>query len=177
MKVVGFAGYSGSGKTTLVEQVVKLLVQQGQRVSVIKHAHSSFDVDKPGKDSYRHREAGAYEVLLASQNRMALLREWQLDTTPDVDKLIDEMRPVDWVLIEGFKQAMLPKIEVWRADTGQTLRYKEDRYIVAVATDTPDRLPENGPNHVLNINDPGQIANYLMDNAQLFERAIDAASI
>jgi molybdopterin-guanine dinucleotide biosynthesis protein B len=177
MKVVGFAGFSGSGKTTLVEQVVKLLVQRGHSVSVIKHAHSSFDVDKPGKDSYRHREAGAYEVLLASQSRMAMLREWQLDTAPDVEKLINEMRPVDWVLIEGFKHARLPKIEVWRADTGQALRYMEDGYIVAVATDTPDRLPVNKPNHVLNINDPGQIVGYLMANAELFERTSDAAMI
>lgn len=169
MKAVGFAGFSGAGKTTIVERVVGLLRAQGHSVSVIKHAHSSFDVDRPGKDSYRHREAGAYEVLLASPTRMAILREWQRSDEPEVPELLAEMQPVDWVLIEGFKHAKLPKIEVWRAATQQPVHCLEDEHVVAIATDSPDELPKDVKLPVINLNQAEDIVNYLLTHAQRFE--------
>lgn len=118
MNVVGFAGYSGSGKTTLVEQVIKALKQQGLRVSVVKHAHHNFDIDQPGKDTFRHRSAGAFEVVVASQQRLALMREFEQPAQLNVHHLIAELYTgVDWVLVEGFKSSDLLKIEIWRAPT------------------------------------------------------------
>jgi len=103
MKVVGFAGYSGSGKTTLVEQLIPALQLRGQRVSVVKHAHHDFDIDHPGKDTWRHREAGAFEVLAASPRRVVIMRELQGRVEHSVHSLIAELHPaVDWVLVEGF---------------------------------------------------------------------------
>ena len=120
MKVVGFCGYSGSGKTTLVEKLIPALKMRGLRVSVVKHAHHRFDIDHPGKDSFRHREAGAFEVLIASQNRMALIREFEQPTELTVYQMIAELQAsVDWVLVEGFKHSALPKLEVWRASVGK----------------------------------------------------------
>ena len=108
MKLLAFGGPSGVGKTTLVERLIPLLKAGGQRVSVIKHAHKRFDIDQPGKDSYRHREAGASEVLLASAHRMALLRELGDDGLPELPALVAELAPCDWVLVEGFKHAAVP---------------------------------------------------------------------
>src|SRR3982750_3697282 len=117
MKVVGFAGYSGAGKTTLVEKLIPVLKRLGQRVSVVKHAHHKFDIDHPGKDSWRHRQAGAFEVVIASDMRLALGGEFeQAPQQLSVHALIAELNPgVDWVIVEGFKFSALPKIEVWRA--------------------------------------------------------------
>jgi molybdopterin-guanine dinucleotide biosynthesis protein MobB len=116
MKVVGFAGFSGSGKTTLVEQLIPELRLRGLRVSVVKHAHHSFDIDHPGKDTYRHREAGAFEVVAASDKRLMLVREFEQPATLSVHHLLAELyQGVDWVLVEGFKDSDLLKIEVWRA--------------------------------------------------------------
>src|SRR5436305_1254369 len=104
MKVIGFAGFSGAGKTTLVERLIPALKRHGQRVSVVKHAHHKFDVDHPGKDTYRHREAGAFEVVVASDKRLALMREFERPTALGVHDLIAELdQRVDWVLVEGFK--------------------------------------------------------------------------
>ncbi len=141
MKVVGFAGYSGSGKTTLLEQLIPELRQRGLRVSVVKHAHHRFDIDHQGKDSWRHREAGAYEVVVASDRRMALMREYEQPHAIDPHELLAELDPrVDWVLVEGFKHSDLPKIEIWRALRRARYRerpvhYANDPCIVAVATD------------------------------------------
>jgi molybdopterin-guanine dinucleotide biosynthesis adapter protein len=173
MKAVGFAGFSGSGKTTLVEQVLRLLRERGFSVSVIKHAHSSFDVDRPGKDSYRHREAGAFEVMLASQQRMALLREWDLSAAPKVEDLLREMQPVDWVLIEGFKHAPIPKFEVWREANKKPLRLIDDPFVIALITDSPQALPEDTRCVVLDINNPAQIADYLLTHADRFELRLE----
>ncbi len=108
MKVVGFAGYSGSGKTTLVERLIPVLRLQGLRVSVVKHAHHRFDIDHPGKDTFRHREAGAFEVVIASNRRLALLREFEQETQLTVHQLLAELYAgVDWVLVEGFKDSDL----------------------------------------------------------------------
>ena len=132
MKVVGFCGFSGSGKTTLVEQLISRLRLAGQRVSVIKHAHHDFDIDQPGKDSHRHREAGAFEVLIASDRRLARIREYERQADPTVHQLLAEIYEVDWVLVEGFKHADVPKLEVWRAATGKPALYPNDPFVVAV---------------------------------------------
>lgn len=169
MNVVGFAGYSESGKTTLVERLIPLLRDRGQRVSVLKHAHHSFDIDHPGKDSHRHREAGAYEVLIASSRRLALMREYPEEARPDVHALLAQLSPgVDWVLVEGFKSSDLPKIEVWRAVAGHPPRYPQDNRIVAVATDAPASLPAPTALPLLDLNQPAQVANWLLDQAGRF---------
>ena len=142
MKVVAFAGYSGSGKTTLVEQLIGCMRMRGLRVSVVKHAHHNFDIDKPGKDSWRHREAGAFEVLVASNQRMVLQRQFEQPTQLSVHHLLAEVyEGVDWVLVEGFKKSDLLKVEVWRKASEQPVRYPEDDFVVAVATDVPAALP------------------------------------
>ncbi len=169
MKVVGFAGYSESGKTTLVERLIPLLRARAQVVSVLKHAHHSFDVDQPGKDSHRHREAGAYEVLVASSRRVALMREYPRHTQPEVHALLAQFSAgVDWVLVEGFKRSDLPKIEVWRAQAGHPVRFVEDDRILAVATDAPARLPAPTALPLLDLNQPAQVADWLLNQAERF---------
>lgn len=138
-KVFGFAGWSGSGKTTLVEQVVAHLSASGVRVSLVKHAHHSFDVDQPGKDSFRHRAAGASEVLISSATRFALMHELRGDAELSFEQSIALLSPCDIVLIEGFKRAPIPKMEIWRAAVGKPLLFPTDTHIVAIATD--DTLP------------------------------------
>jgi molybdopterin-guanine dinucleotide biosynthesis protein B len=170
MKVIGFAGYSGSGKTTLVERLIPVLKLRGQRVSVVKHAHHSFDIDHPGKDSWRHREAGAFEVVLASNRRLALVREFEEPSEPSVHQLIAELNAsADWVLVEGFKDSDLPKIEVWRASTSKPARYMDDDFIVAIATDSPDQLPQSTALDVLDLNDADAVADWMMRYAGRFE--------
>ncbi len=170
MKVVGFAGYSGSGKTTLVEGLIPALRRRGQRVSVVKHAHHRFDIDHVGKDTYRHRQAGAFEVVVASDQRLALMREFERATELSVHQLIAELDDtVDWVLVEGFKRSDLPKIEVWRAASGKPARYPEDEFIVAIATDSPRELPQATIRPVLDLNAPQAMAAWLADNQHQFE--------
>lgn len=169
MKVVGFAGYSGSGKTTLVEQLIPALQLRGQRVSVVKHAHHDFDIDHPGKDTWRHREAGAFEVLAASPRRLVIMRELQDRVVHSVHSLIAELHPaVDWVLVEGFKDSDLAKVEVWREAHGKPVRYPADDRIVAVVTDSPQALPAPTPRTVLDLNRPDDVALWLLDNADRF---------
>ena len=170
MKVVGFAGYSGSGKTTLVERLIPVLRLQGLRVSVVKHAHHRFDIDHPGKDTYRHREAGAFEVVIASNRRLALLREFEQETQLTVHQLLAELyEGVDWVLVEGFKDSDLLKIEVWRASANKPARYPDDDFIVALATDSPQALPQPTLRPVLDLNDPEAIARWLVSNQARFD--------
>ncbi|MEO8248463.1 MAG: molybdopterin-guanine dinucleotide biosynthesis protein B [Burkholderiales bacterium] len=165
MKVVGFAGMSGSGKTTLVERLIPLLSAGGRQVSVVKHAHHKFDIDYPGKDTFRHREAGAFEVVVASNRRLALMREFARPTELDVHALIAELDPkVDWVLVEGFKKSTLPKIEVWRAASGKPPLYPADPMILAVATDSADALPEPPARDILDLNDAERIAGWLTNH-------------
>jgi molybdopterin-guanine dinucleotide biosynthesis protein B len=178
MKVVGFAGYSGSGKTTLVEQVIPALKMRGFRVSVVKHAHHKFDIDKPGKDTWRHREAGAFEVVAASNMRLALIREFEQPVELSVHHLIAELYTgVDWVLVEGFKSSDLLKIEVWRAPTADEtplpVRYPDDDFVVAIATDAAQSLPVPTALPVLDLNDPDSIADYLVQNQQRFDYNAD----
>lgn len=135
--VIGFAGYSGAGKTTLLEKLIPELVRRGVRLSVLKHAHHAFDVDQPGKDSHRHRMAGATEVLVASSHRWALMHELREEPEPGLDALLARLSPCDLVLVEGYKQAALPKIEVHRPANGKPMLYPDDPHVVAVATDAP----------------------------------------
>jgi molybdopterin-guanine dinucleotide biosynthesis adapter protein len=169
MKVIGFSGYSGSGKTTLLEQLIGRLKAAGQRVSVVKHAHHQFDIDHEGKDSWRHRKAGAYEVVIASDRRLAKIREFETPRDPTVYDLIAELGPCDWILVEGFKHAGLPKIEIWREATGKPVRYHEDLNVVAVCTDTVDSLPEPTDLPVLRLDDAQGVADFLLASGERFE--------
>ena len=173
MNVVGFSGYSGSGKTTLVEQLIPALKKRGLRVSVVKHAHHKFDMDHAGKDTFRHREAGAFEVVVASNKRLALLREFEMSAELTVHQLIAELyEGVDWVLVEGFKDSDLLKIEIWRAPhanyAGKPARYMDDDFIVAIATDAPDKLPEPTLRPVFDLNNADAVADYLVENQDRF---------
>jgi molybdopterin-guanine dinucleotide biosynthesis protein B len=134
MKVFGLAGYSGSGKTTLIERVLPILSARGLRVAVIKHTHHDFDIDRPGKDSWRARAAGATAVLLASDHRTALLTEHR-DTPPLLDDLLTSLPPCDLVLVEGYKREPVPKLEVHRAETARPWMFPDDPTILAVASD------------------------------------------
>ena len=170
MNVVAFAGYSGSGKTTVVESLIPALKLRGLRVSVVKHAHHSFDIDQPGKDTYRHRAAGAFEVVVASENRLALIREFEQPTALSVHHLIAELyEGADWVLVEGFKSSDLLKIEVWRAASGKPARYPDDDFIVAIATDSADQLPQTTLRPVLDLNDIDGLALWLIENQDRFD--------
>ena len=170
MKVVAFAGYSGSGKTTLVEQLIGCMRMRGLRVSVVKHAHHNFDIDKPGKDSWRHREAGAFEVLVASNQRLVLQRQFEKPTQLSVHHLLAEVYDgVDWVLVEGFKQSDLLKVEVWRQASNQPVRYPDDDFVVAIATDSPEQLPEPTQRPLLDLNRPEEVSDWLLANQDRFE--------
>lgn len=170
MNVVGFAGFSGSGKTTLVEALIPVLKSRGLRVSVVKHAHHKFDIDHAGKDTFRHREAGAFEVVVASGKRLALMREFEKPGELKVHHLIAELYDgVDWVLVEGFKESDLPKVEVWRPALGKPALYDEDDFIVAIATDAPDQIAAGTQRPVLDVNAPEAIVQWLVDNAARFE--------
>jgi molybdopterin-guanine dinucleotide biosynthesis protein B len=169
MKVIGFSGYSGSGKTTLLECLIAHLKAAGQRVSVIKHAHHDFDIDHEGKDSWRHRKAGAYEVVISSDRRMAKMREYVVEHDPDVHDLIAELDDCDWVLVEGFKRAAMPKLEVWRAANDKPAHYDEDSNIIAVCTDTQMSLPHPTKLPVIDMNDVEAVAAFLSKHAATFE--------
>jgi len=136
MKVIGLAGWSGAGKTTLLTRAIPHLLKDGLRVSVIKHAHHAFDVDVPGKDSWKHREAGASEVLVSSSQRWALMHELRGAAEPRLPELLTKMSRVDLVVVEGFKREPHRKIEVYRAANGKPLLFPDDPDVVGIATDT-----------------------------------------
>jgi molybdopterin-guanine dinucleotide biosynthesis adapter protein len=169
VKVIGFSGYSGAGKTTLVEGVIASLVKAGQRVSVVKHAHHDFDIDHPGKDSWRHRKAGAFEVVIASARRLAKIREFEAEVQPTVHQLLAELVACDWALVEGFKHADLLKIEVWRADLGKPVQYPNDPFVVALATDSAQRLPQPTTLPLLDLNAPDAVADFLLETSTRYE--------
>lgn len=139
--VFGFAGYSGSGKTTLIEQLVPRLVADGYRVSLIKHAHHDFEIDYPGKDTYRHRQAGCQEVVISSDKRWALIAELRGSPQLSLAEILARLSPCDLVLVEGFKFDPIPKLEIHRPALGKPLIYPNDPYIVALATDQPLESP------------------------------------
>lgn len=158
MKTFGFAGWSGSGKTTLIEKLIPRFVGAGLRVSLVKHAHHTFDVDQPGKDSYRHRHAGASEILVTSSRRWVLMHELRGAQEPSFEEQVKKMSPCDLLLVEGFKFAPIPKLEVWRAAPGEGLLHPNDPHIVAVASDAQvqTRLP------LLDLNDDAAIAAFIL---------------
>ena len=157
MKIFGFAGWSGSGKTTLIEHLIPLFVARGLKVSLVKHAHHSFEVDQPGKDSYRHREAGCTEVLVSSSRRFALVHELRGAAEPGLGELVERLSPCDLVLVEGFKRERIPKLEIYRASVGEPLLHPHDPDIVAIAADAPleTRLPR------FDLNDAPAIADFI----------------
>jgi molybdopterin-guanine dinucleotide biosynthesis protein B len=164
MKLFGFAGFSGSGKTTLIEQLIPLFVGRGLRVSLIKHAHHSFDVDQPGKDSYRHRHAGATEVLVTSSRRWALMHELRGESEPAMEEAVAHLSDCDLLLVEGYKHAAIPKIEVYRAAVGEGFLHPHDPHIVAIATDhaLDAALP------VLDLNQPPLIGEFILRQTGLY---------
>jgi len=163
MKIFGVTGWKNSGKTGLMERLITEFTARGLSVSSIKHAHHSFDIDHPGRDSYRHRDAGARQVLLASRNRWALMHELRDEDEPSLGDLLKQLSPVDLVLIEGYKRDRHPKIEAHRKETGQPLIAPEDETIVAVASDTSVAVDRP----VLDLNDTAAIANFIAQYLEL----------
>lgn len=162
MRVMGLVGWSGSGKTTLLVELLTRISELGYTVSTIKHAHHAFDVDQPGKDSHRHRSAGATEVLVASANRWALMHELAGAAEPDLDHLLTHMSPVDLVLIEGYKHHAHDKIEVHRPALGQPVIASTDPSVVAIACDQPPGDTEKLDVTFLDLNDPAAITHYIL---------------
>ena len=162
MRVVGLAGWSGAGKTTLLTAVIPVLVGRGLKVATVKHAHHSFDIDQPGKDSWLHRQAGANEVAIVSSRRWALVHELRAEPEPSLAEILAQLGPADLVIVEGFKRHAYPKLEVFRASIGKPLLHPDDDCIVAVATDAA--LPQ-AQVPVLMLEDIEGIANVLQAEA------------
>ena len=163
MRIFGFAGWSGSGKTTLIEKLIPRFVKGGLRVSLIKHAHHQFDVDQPGKDSYRHRHAGATEVLVTSSRRWVLMHELRGGQEPSFEEQLKHLSPCDLVIVEGFKFQPIPKIEVYREGVDSPPLHPKDPHIIAVATDA--KIETTLP--VLDLNDDAAIAQFILGHLNL----------
>jgi molybdopterin-guanine dinucleotide biosynthesis protein MobB len=165
--MIGLAGWSGSGKTTLITKVLPVLIKRGLKISTLKHAHHGFDLDQPGKDSFMHRAAGASEVIISSAKRWAVLHELHEEPEWDMPAMLKKIAPVDLVLVEGYKRESFPKIEIYRVANGKPLLHSEDKFIVAVASDTqlPDvTLP------VIDLNDIDSVADALLKHAVPLEK-------
>ena len=160
MKILGLAGWSGSGKTTLLTTLIPAFLAHGVSVSTVKHAHHEFDVDKPGKDSWRHREAGATEVMVASSRRWALMHELREAPEPTLEELVAHMTPVDLLIVEGFKRHNHAKIEVHRPSLGKPLIYPDDPHVIAIASDEALAVPIP----LLSLGDAGGIAAFVADH-------------
>ncbi len=175
LPLIGFCAFSGTGKTTLLTRLLPELRQQGLHIAVIKHAHHQFDIDRPGKDSHELRKAGATEMLVASRRRMALVTEFDGDRPePTLEELLTALDPsrLDLVLVEGFKTAAIPKIELHRPALGKPLLCLQDPMIIAIATDgeiadAPSELPR------LNINDPLEIVSFIQQRIARFKARTD----
>lgn len=163
MRIYGVTGWKNAGKTGLMERLVTEITGRGFTMSTVKHAHHTFDVDHPGKDSHRHRVAGATEVLLASRNRFALMHELRDEDEPTLDALLAKLMPVDLVLVEGYKRDRHPKVEAFRAETGNALIAPGDPTIRAVASDTPMDLDRP----VFDLNDTTTIADFILSEVGL----------
>jgi molybdopterin-guanine dinucleotide biosynthesis protein B len=161
--IIGFAAYSGTGKTTLLEQVIPLLRSAGVRLAVIKHAHHRFDIDQPGKDSYRLRQAGAQQMLIASAQRSALMTENEREREPVLQELIQQLHinDIDLIIVEGFRHEAFPKIELHRPSLGKPLISASDDNIIAIASDAPETYSTQLP--VLDINNPQQVAGFIQE--------------
>jgi molybdopterin-guanine dinucleotide biosynthesis adapter protein len=157
MKIYGVIGWKNSGKTSLMERLVADSTARGFSVSTVKHVHHAVDLDQPGKDSFRHRQAGAREVVLASADRFALMVEHR-GPEPELPAILARLAPVDLVLVEGYKRDSHPKLEVWRAETGQPMIQHDDPRVRAVATDAALSLPVP----VLDLNDTGAVADFIL---------------
>jgi molybdopterin-guanine dinucleotide biosynthesis protein B len=162
MRIIGLAGWSGAGKTTLLTRLIPHLIGRGLKISTIKHAHHAFDVDKPGKDSWLHRQAGATEVLVASGARFALMHELRGAPEPELPDLLWRMQPVDLLIVEGFKRFGHPKIEVHRAGNGKPHLFPDDSAIAALATDSP---PADCPLPLAHLDDIAAIADLALEAA------------
>jgi molybdopterin-guanine dinucleotide biosynthesis adapter protein len=174
MKIIGLAGWSGAGKTTLLVKLIPALRARGLTVSTVKHAHHGFDVDVPGKDSFRHREAGASEVLVSSRQRWALMGEIRDAPEPTLADLLTRLSPVDMVLVEGFKTSAHPKIEIHRVANGRGYLFPEDPDIVAVITDaSPDAsiAPSNLP--VVHLDALDAIVDLVIREAPAMDRVLE----
>ncbi|WP_439109860.1 molybdopterin-guanine dinucleotide biosynthesis protein B [Lentibacter sp.] len=163
MRIYGVVGWKNAGKTGLMERLVREITSRGISVSTVKHAHHAFDVDHEGKDSYRHRIAGANEVVLASRKRVAIMQEMRGAEEPSLDALLARLSPVDLVLIEGYKRDAHPKVEAFRAETGNPLIGQDDATVRAVASDTP--LAFDRP--VFDLNDTKAVANFILGEVGL----------
>ncbi|MGQ9685518.1 MAG: molybdopterin-guanine dinucleotide biosynthesis protein B [Thiobacillaceae bacterium] len=164
MKVLGIVGWSGSGKTTLIERLLPLLTQHGLKVSVVKQSHHDVEIDRPGKDSWRHRQAGAHEVLLSTPYRWALMHELNGAPEPGLDELLRHLSPCELVLVEGFKRADHPKLEVWRSVLHKPLLHGDDPSILAVASD----IPLTGLRRY-DLNDVEAISRFILEATQTHE--------
>jgi molybdopterin-guanine dinucleotide biosynthesis adapter protein len=162
MRIIGITGWSGAGKTTLILKLIPLLTARGLKVSTLKHAHHMFDVDQPGKDSHSHRMAGATEVLIASENRFAIMHELRGAPEPPLEVLLGKLSAVDLVLVEGFKRAPHPKIEVFRQANGKPPLHPGNATVVGIASDTP--FPD-APCPVLDLGDAAGIAEMALEQA------------
>jgi molybdopterin-guanine dinucleotide biosynthesis protein B len=176
MNVFGIAGYSGSGKTTLLEKLLPRFTALGLRISVIKHAHHNFDVDKPGKDSYRHRAAGASEVLLASSARWALMNELRGAPEPTLEACLSRLSPCDLVLVEGVKHDAIPKLEIYRPANGKPPLWPDNPHIVGIATDAvlnepPAHLP------VLDLNDAEAIVRFILTTLKINGKPLPSVQV
>jgi molybdopterin-guanine dinucleotide biosynthesis protein B len=172
MKTFGLAGWSGSGKTTLLGRLIPELRRRGLTVSTVKHAHHRFDLDQPGKDSHTHRTSGATEVLITSSARWALMHELRGAEEPPLEDLLARMSPVDLILVEGFKRAALPKLEVHRPSIGKPLLAPHDPWIVAVASDVPDLGVDAAIDRpVLPLGDAVAVADFLVAHLGLAQPA------
>lgn len=163
MKIYGVTGWKNAGKTGLMERLVAEITARGFTVSTVKHAHHAFDVDQPGRDSYRHRVAGASEVLLASGRRVALMQELRGAEEPTLKALLSRLSPVDLVLIEGYKREPHPKVEAFRAEAGNPLIATDNDTIRAVASDTAMELDRP----VFDLNDTPAIADFILHEVGL----------
>ena len=157
-KILGFAGYSSSGKTTLLEKIIPLLTAQGLRVAVLKHAHHDFEIDQASKDSYRHRKAGANEILISSGQHWALIHDLGAELEPSLHEHIERFSPCDLVLVEGYKHATIAKLEIHRSDLGHDYLYPQDTHIIAVVSDVKTSLPLP----TLNINSPAEVVEFIL---------------
>ena len=164
--LLGFAAFSGTGKTTLLLKLLPVLKAKNLRIAVIKHAHHKFDIDKPGKDSYELRKAGATPMLISSSRRIAIMIDKEEETEPDLEDLLSYINPekVDLVLVEGFKQWAFPKIELHRPSTGKSLLFPDDKNIIAIAHD--ETLSTQADIPVMDINNTEQIAEFVLQFAQ-----------
>jgi molybdopterin-guanine dinucleotide biosynthesis protein B len=159
MKLFGIAGWSGSGKTSLITALLPLFAEVGLQAATVKHAHHSFDVDKPGKDSYEHRRAGAAEVLITSSQRWVLMHENRHEPEPTLFQLASRLSPADVVLVEGFKREPIDKLEVYRPELGKPLLQRTDPHVVAIASTGP---LSDFPVPQLSLDDPSAIAKFII---------------